>query len=245
MLSARSIEFRAVGFEYLPGDPVFSGLDLVVEAGLTLVLGPNGSGKSSLLKLAAGVEKPDSGTVAVNGFDLWAREVDARRDLAYVPEQPDITPYASVDSVIRLVSRLRNAPFGEGEGAMQNLGLHGLGGRSIRQLSKGQRHRVLLAAAQVGMPGTLILDEPLDGVDRGAQRAVLDWIDRVLQAGGLVAVVTHDVGPFARRAARAVAMRPARPPRPVYLPEEETGRLRLLEALARGDRTGDEASPEV
>jgi ABC-type multidrug transport system ATPase subunit len=234
MLSDRRIDFRGVGFAYLRGDPVFSGLDLVVDAGLTLVLGPNGSGKSPLLKLAAGVEKPDAGTVLVNETDLWTREAEARRDLAYVPEQPDITPYASVDSVMRLVSRLRGARFEEGDEALRDLGLAEMKNRSIRQLSKGQRHRVLLAAARVGTPRTLMLDEPLDGVDRGARRGVLAWIDRVLGEGGLAVVVTHDVEPFAAASARAVAMDRGRATIVAGLPNEAGARLRLLEELARG-----------
>lgn len=234
MLSERRIEFHDVGFEYMKGEAVFSGLDFTIEAGLTLVLGPNGSGKSSLLKLAAGVEKPDSGTVLVNGFDLWSREVEARRDLAYVPEQPDITPYASVDSVLRLVSRLRNTPFQEGEAAMQGLGLGDLGNRSIRQLSKGQRHRVLLAAARVGMPGTWIMDEPLDGVDRAGQQTVIAWIEEILNTGGLVVVVTHDVEPFAPAVRRVVAMNRGLASIIDTLPDKAEARIRLLEQVAKG-----------
>ena len=86
------IRFHQASFAYRDGEPVLSGVDLEIPAGLTLLLGPNGCGKSTLLKLAAGVEQPDAGRVEVDGKDLWVDEVEARRSLAYVPEQPDLTP---------------------------------------------------------------------------------------------------------------------------------------------------------
>lgn len=234
-MKPRTIEYRDVAFGYARQTPILTGLTLHVEAGLTLVLGPNGSGKSSLLKLAAGVEKPDSGTVLVDGHDLWSEEVLARRDLAYVPEQPDVTPYASVESVLRLVCRLRKQPFQAGLDALAILGLDGLGGRSIRELSKGQRNRVLLAAARVGMPRTLLLDEPLDGLDRGMRLAILEWIHEVCRSGGLALVVTHDIEPFAATATRVLAMHEGREELIPLDPHDHEHRLDLLESYARGE----------
>src|SRR5262249_46298753 len=159
--------FKNVHFTYLQDTPVLSALDLSISSGLTLILGANGSGKSTLLKLAAGVEKPDSGSVLVNGFDLWGQELKARQDLAYLPEQPDVTPYASGEEIVRLVCWLRERPMSEAAEALLEAGLSDLRKRSLRQLSKGQRRRALLAAAWIGMPQTLVLDEPFDTMDRG------------------------------------------------------------------------------
>ena len=101
------IRFERATLDYGVGRPALAATTLDVESGLTLLLGPNGAGKSSLIKLAAGVERPRAGRVLVDGFDLWTDEVAARRRLAYVPEHPDVTPYASVDEVLGLVCRLR------------------------------------------------------------------------------------------------------------------------------------------
>ena len=104
------IRLRGVSFAYRAGEPVLDKVDLAIAAGLTLLLGPNGCGKSTLMRLIAGVERPDAGRVEIGALDLWTAEAAARKDLAYVPEQPDLTPYATVEEILRLVCRLRGEP---------------------------------------------------------------------------------------------------------------------------------------
>ena len=94
------ITIRDIQFSYSVGNPAVNRVSLEIDSGLTLLLGPNGAGKSTLLKMIAGVERPDSGTIGIGGFDLWKQEVEARRHLAYVPEYPDLTPYATIEDVI-------------------------------------------------------------------------------------------------------------------------------------------------
>ena len=129
---------------------MLAGVDLEISPGLTLLLGPNGCGKSTLLKLAAGIERPDSGRVEIDGHDLWIDEVAARRGLAYVPEQPDLTPYATVREILDLVCRLRGEPARARREALERVGLGKLAHRSVRELSMGQRRRAVLAAALRG-----------------------------------------------------------------------------------------------
>jgi ABC-type multidrug transport system ATPase subunit len=212
------IRFHGVSFAYTPGRPVVEVGDLSIGEGLTLVLGPNGSGKSTLLRLAAGVEKPDAGCVEVDGRDLWVDEVEARRGLAYVPEQPDVTPYATVADVLRLVCRLRHEPLSRAAEALEAVGLAGLGGRSVRELSMGQRRRAVWAAARIGEPSTVVLDEPLETLDRAMRDTVVAWTNAALDRGARVLVATHELEPFVARAARAVSF--------------EEGRARLCEPVA-------------
>lgn len=240
------IRFAGVSFSYVRGRPVLDGLDLELGPGLTLLVGPNGSGKSSLLRLAAGVEAPDRGEITVAGVDLWRDEAAARRRLAYVPEQPDLTPYATLAEVLALVCRLRGVPPREGSAALARLGLAGCERRSVRELSLGQRRRAVLAAARVGTPRHVLLDEPLETLDRGAGDELLAWIDALAAGGAVVVAASHRVEPFAGRAARAVALAPAgaaglagapgaRRCRLVEeLPPEPAARLALLDRLARG-----------
>ncbi len=230
-----TLVLSGVRFGYDAAAPILNGVDLEIGTGVTLVLGPNGAGKSTLLKLAAGVEKPDAGSVHLNGHDLWKAEAAARRDLAYVPEQPDITPYASVGAVLRFVSRLRGAPWSEAEALLDELEMTEASGRSVRELSKGQRHRVLLAAARLGSPRTLLLDEPLSALDRGLRQSTLDWVERTRDAGGSVLVVTHELKPFEDMATRAVSVRRGDVRVVESLPEDPAVRSMKLEALARGD----------
>lgn len=237
------IRFFGVSFSYRPDRPreaVLSGVDLTLPAGLTLVVGPNGCGKSTLLRLAAGVEPPDDGRVEVDDHDLWTAEVAARANLAFVAEQPDLTPYATVAEILDLVCALRGEPPGSAAQALDAVGLDGPAERSVRELSLGQRRKAMLAAARIGRPGHLLLDEPLESLDRAARAGTLAWIERRRAAGALVLVATHELEPFAATAARALTVRGGRCLLVDPLPGDLAARSRLLERLA-----GGEAPPDV
>jgi ABC-type multidrug transport system ATPase subunit len=228
------IRLSGVRFGYRAGEPILDRVDLEVAVGLTLLLGPNGCGKSTLLRIAAGVERPDAGSVAIDGHDLWKDEVAARAGLAYVPEQPDLTPYATLDEILALVCRLRGEPIDRAAEALGRVGLAGLGRRSVRELSMGQRRRAVLAAARIGAPRTILLDEPLETLDRAMREEVLAWVEGLRASGATIVIVTHDIDPFAPSAARAITMRGASPIVSDPLPSGAAERSALLESLARG-----------
>jgi ABC-2 type transport system ATP-binding protein len=229
------IELKNVSYGYESCLPVFRNLDLTVPPGVNLLLGPNGAGKSTLLKLVAGVEKPDSGTITVDGFDLWQDEVEARQRLCYLPEHPDLTPYASIQEIIRLVCRLRREPLGVGEQVIRQLGLYDAAGRTVRELSLGQRRRVLLAAAMLGSPSNLLMDEPLEAMDRDTRDLIVDRLAGQATAdGNTILVATHELLPFAGMAAAVLAagrgtVRVISP-----LPDDPARRNAILEECARG-----------
>lgn len=238
------IELRDVRFRYrraarwwertssLPHDLECPSLH--VGPGLTLVLGPNGSGKSTLFKLLAGVEAPESGTITIDGSDLWKQEREARMGLAYVPEQPDLSPYAAVDEVMRLVCSLRGRSSSEGDQALARVGLGDLGYRSVRELSMGQRRRILFAAAFIGEPSTVVLDEPLVALDLAIRSVVLDWLASRVEAGAVTLVSTHEIDPFVGNVTNAIVMRGGRAASfAVIGPEVE--RAAQLTAWARGE----------
>jgi ABC-type multidrug transport system ATPase subunit len=229
------IRLSGISFSYGPGEAILAGLDLTLDPGLTLLLGRNGCGKSTLLKIAAGVEMPDRGRVEIDGHDLWTEEVAARRSLAYVPEQPDLTPYATVREILGLVCRLRGEPRAAVDEALQKVGLADLAHRSVRQLSMGQRRRAVLAAAFLGRPAHVLLDEPLEAMDRGARDDILAWIDRLVAEGATVVAVSHDLEPFAARTSRALTIRDGQCRSVDPLPEAPAERRALLEKMARGD----------
>jgi ABC-type multidrug transport system ATPase subunit len=236
------IRFSAVSFSYRPERPreaVLSGVDLELPAGLVLVVGPNGCGKSTLLKLAAGVEPPDAGRIELDDHDLWRDEVAARAGLAFVPEQPDLTPYASVAEILDLVCALRGEPSSSAAEALAAVGLDGLAARSVRELSLGQRRKAVLAAALVGSPRHLLLDEPLESLDRAARAGILAWIERRRAAGAVVLVAAHELEPFAATAARALTVRDGRCLLVDPLPGDLAARSRLLERLAGGEAPPD------
>jgi ABC-2 type transport system ATP-binding protein len=228
------IRLSGVTFSYDGEHPVLQDLEAMLGPGLTLLLGPNASGKTTLLRVAAGVERPDAGRVEVDGIDLWKEEARARRPLAYVPEQPDLTPFASLAEILRLVCRLRGEPPARALEALAQVGLKEHAGHTVRQLSTGQRRRALIAAARIGDPRILLLDEPLEGLDRAMRDDVLAWIEARRAAGAALVLVTHQIEPFVSTAARAVGLRGGQAVTVDPLPADETARRALLERLARG-----------
>ncbi len=228
------IRLRQVHFWYREGEPVLRGADLELQAGLTLLLGPNGCGKSTLLKILAGVEKPDQGTAELEGHNLWGEEVESRRGLAYVPEQPDLTPYATIGDVIGLVCRLRGTRREKGREVLERVGLGRMAQRSIRELSMGQRRRAVLAAAWIAHPRIILLDEPLEAMDRAMREEILAWIDDALAYGASMVIATHEIEPFVLKVARAVTVSHGVCRLYDQLPAGETERTALLESLSRG-----------
>jgi ABC-type multidrug transport system ATPase subunit len=226
--------FESVTFGYGPERPVIRKASFALSPGLTLLLGPNGCGKSTLLKLAAGVERPDEGCILVDGDDIWKKEAKARLGLAYLPEFPDITPYASLRDVVHLVCRLRGETVATGDRALDTFGLGSEAGRSVRELSSGQRKRALFAAAIVGRPAHILLDEPLDALDRQIADDVMAWIRRRMADGANLAVVSHAIEPFVDLATRALTVRDGIVEELETLPQEAEARFRLLDSLARG-----------
>lgn len=228
------ILFQNVSFSYGTEEKVLNSVNLELHSGLSLLLGPNGCGKSTLLKLASGVEIPDAGNIAINGHNLWKDEVAARKGLAYLPEHPDLTPYASIKEILDLVCRLRKQPVEEGKKALEFFGLQHLAHRTVRELSMGQRRRAVFAACLVGTPSHILLDEPLEGMDRHIQKEILAWIKNHAESGATVVVVSHMIEPFIDLANSAVTVQSGKAFRFRDLPEHYEKKLAFLEQLAEG-----------
>jgi ABC-type multidrug transport system ATPase subunit len=205
--------------------------NLDIGNGLTLLLGPNGAGKSTLLKMIAGVERPDHGTIEIDGFDLWKQEVAARQKIAYVPEYPDLTPYATIEDVMALVCRLRSEPIDSALRVLDRVGLRHLSNRSIRELSMGQRRRAVMAAAWIGHAQTVLLDEPLESMDRLIRESILAWVGGLKANGATIIIATHQVDPFIDRADTIVAVRNGGVTKYSPLPSDPTERRRLVDSL--------------
>jgi ABC-type multidrug transport system ATPase subunit len=228
------IRFHNVSFWYEKDEPVLSEVNLEFQAGLTMLLGPNGCGKSTLLKLAAGVEKPDSGAISIDGHDLWRDEIEARKNLAFVSEQPDLTPYATLKEVLNLVCRLRHEPLRKGSEALEFFDLQSLASRTVRELSLGQRRRAVFAAALIGQTSHILLDEPLEGMDRKIKEEILAWTDKRLNAGATMIVVSHAIEPFLTSITRAITVKEGSVSVFDELPASSEDRLALLDSLAKG-----------
>ncbi len=167
------------------------------------ILGPNGSGKTTLLRLAAGLLRPTTGQIVIDGAAAGSRPARAR--VAFVPQEP--ATYAELSALDHLVwwSRLHGRPAAHAPllAWLAEAGIAEAAARPTGELSRGQRQRLALCMAFVQQPDLLLLDEPYTALDVAGAA----WLDGRLEArrgaGGATLLVDHDE-PRARRHASRV-----------------------------------------
>ena len=133
------------------------------------LLGPNGAGKTTTMNVLTGYLSASEGRVVISGHDILEEPMEARRQLGYLPEQPPLYPEMTVEEYLRFAAELRRVPRTQRaeqvRKAMNRVAAADMAHRLIRNLSKGYRQRVGMAAALLGDPEVLILDEPTVGLD--------------------------------------------------------------------------------
>jgi len=191
-------DIRLAGLVKRYGDvAAVDGIDLDVQRGeFFTLLGPSGSGKTTTLRLIAGFERPDAGTVELAGTDVSDRPPFAR-DVNTVFQDYALFPHMSVATNVGYGLRIRKVPKAERERrvaeALEMVRLPNLGGRRPGQLSGGQRQRVALARAIVNRPQVLLLDEPLGALDLKLRQEMQVELKSIQQDVGITFVyVTHD-----------------------------------------------------
>ncbi len=172
--------------------PVLRGLDLTVPQGkLVAVLGPSGCGKTTLLRIVAGFETADAGSVVIGGRTVTSLPPERRR-IGVVPQEGALFPHLSVAG---------NVAFGlprGGRGArvaemLELVGLAGYGDRMPHELSGGQQQRVAVARALAPSPALVLLDEPFSALDTGLRATLREDVRTALHTADATAViVTHD-----------------------------------------------------
>ena len=176
--------------------PVVKGVDLSVAAGeFYALLGPNGAGKTTILRMVAGLLRPDAGSIAIFGIDALADPVAAKRLTAWVSDEPMVydrlTPLEYLDFVAGLwqVEPARAAQAANE--LIDWLGLRPHANEMCGSFSKGMLQKVALAGALVHEPRLIILDEPLTGLDAGSARQVKTVLLEKVRAGVTVIMTTH------------------------------------------------------
>jgi iron(III) transport system ATP-binding protein len=197
--------------------PVLTGIDLHVPAGsFTALLGPSGCGKTTLLRLIAGFDEPDAGTIAVADRPVVGagRSVPARsRGIGFVPQEGGLFPHLTVAANVAfgLPRRERRNPDRIG-GLLELVGLSpDLAERAPHQLSGGQQQRVALARALAPRPSLVLLDEPFSSLDAGLREETRAAVAAALSAAGATTVlVTHDQAEALSMADQVAVMRGGR-----------------------------------
>jgi manganese/zinc/iron transport system ATP- binding protein len=181
-------------------DPVLWDVDLDVPSGtLMAIVGPNGAGKSTLIKTILGLIEPSAGQVQIYGKPYS----EQRRLVAYVPQRGSVDwdfPTNALDVVtmgrygaLGWFKRPRKMERALALDALKQVGMEAFANRQISQLSGGQQQRVFLARALVQNAEIYLMDEPFQGVDATTERAIVQILKALKEAGKTVLVVHHDL----------------------------------------------------
>jgi len=178
------------------GRPAVDGLDLTVQRGeLYALLGPNGAGKTTTLRLVTGLLTPDAGTIEVLGVDMARAPSDAKRGLAYLPDEPllygKLKPYEYLEFVAGLWGVRAEVAAPRARELLDWLDLSRHAHELTEGFSRGMKQKLALAGALIHAPQLLILDEPLTGLDAAAARQVKDLLLSHVAQGGSVILTTH------------------------------------------------------
>jgi ABC-2 type transport system ATP-binding protein len=171
-----------------------AGLSLRVERGEILgLVGPNGAGKTSTLRCLAGILPRTSGRIELAGFDLDTQPVEAKRRLAFVPDEPHLFDHLTVQDHVRLFSRIYGVADGIERGAalLEAQDLAGVRLAFPAELSRGMKQKLLLACALLHRPEVLVFDEPLTGLDPASMRRTKRMIVETARAGAAIIVSSH------------------------------------------------------
>ena len=216
-----SVELEHLTYTYMPGTPFES--KAVDDISLTLsdgefvgVIGHTGSGKTTLISLIAGLLKPTSGRVLIDGQDLSARGFDRKalrrhigvvfqypeyqlfeetviKDIAYGPRRIGV-PEDEIDARVRHAMELMEIDY------------EGIGNLSPFELSGGQKRRVAIAGVLASQPRMLILDEPVAGLDPKGREHLMRLITRLNVEGATILMITHSMDDLAEHARRVLVL---------------------------------------
>lgn len=203
------VSLRGVGKTFPNGVTALAGLDLDVMQGETLtLLGPSGCGKSTALRLIAGLTTPSMGAIT------WG-EPEARKNIGFVFQEPNLLPWASVFDNVFLPLRLAGASRAEAEPAVMQalagVGLADFAEALPRELSGGMKMRCSIARAIITKPALVLMDEPFAALDEVTRLELNDALVALKrQLGATIVFVTHSVYESVFLSTRIVVMSRAR-----------------------------------
>jgi ABC-2 type transport system ATP-binding protein len=168
------------------------------------LIGHNGAGKSTALRMLMGLLRPTEGRVCVQGVDVTERPLEARQHLGAVPEEPAVYEYLTAREYLEFVAEVRGG--GDVVEALEWTGLGEDADRLLREYSQGMRRKTALAAAMLGRPAVLVLDEALNGLDPPSAARVKGVLREYVDDGRTVLLSTHVVETVQKVADRVVML---------------------------------------
>lgn len=187
------------------GQPALSDVSLTVAAGERVaLLGHNGAGKSTMMKIILGLIPHDSGSLQVTGAAAGSPE--ARRNVAYLPENAAFHPALTGLEQIRHYLSLRGEAPSLAMGLLERVGLGHAARRRIGTYSKGMRQRVGLAQTLIGKPRLLVLDEPTSGLDPVSRRDFYALLDGLASEGASILLSSHALTEVEARTDRIIIL---------------------------------------
>jgi ABC-type multidrug transport system ATPase subunit len=191
------------------GRTIVSDLALTVSAGeIVGIVGKNGCGKSTLLMSIAGVLAPNDGRITIGGANVWGSTADrtrARTQLGFVPEAADPPGFLLAGELWALCAASRGTRPPSTE-LVDALGLEELRDVALDRMSLGQRRRACLAAALLGPPQLLVLDEPDNGLDVRRLDSLATLLKSHATTGHAALIATHDAALLEQLGARVVSL---------------------------------------
>lgn len=190
------LELRAITKSF-GTNTVVDNLSLAIPKGhMVTLLGPSGCGKTTILRLVAGLEKPTSGQILIDGEDVTERSIQ-QRDICMVFQSYALFPHMSLAENVGYGLKMLRLPGGEikrkVEEALTLVDLEGFEDRYVDQISGGQQQRVALARALVLQPKVLLFDEPLSNLDANLRRTMREKIRELQKRFDITSLyVTHD-----------------------------------------------------
>ncbi len=174
----------------LGGRPILDGIDLDIDAGEAVALvGPNGAGKTTLLRCLLGLVA-FRGTLEIDGLAVDTYPVRAKETVGYMPQVPTFCE-ETARGALAFVAALRGAPKSDIDRLLTRVGLAAHAKRDVATFSTGMRQRLSLAAALVGDPAILVLDEPTASVDLKGQAEVIALLQQLRTEGKTIVMSSH------------------------------------------------------
>ncbi len=216
-----------------------------LPAGLTVLFGPSGAGKTRLLRLLAGLDRPEDGRIVLAGTTLTDRAARTsvpvhERRIGFVPQTPALLPHRNAVANVTLAARHHDRATRRqlARTWLARVGAAELAERRPGQLSGGQQQRVALARALVGDPRLLLLDEPFSGLDLPVRRRLRRLVRELVADTGVPTLfVTHDPSEVAELADRVLLAANGRIHRVV------DAEVALQELAEVADTSPDDTSP--